>query len=52
MTLSTRIDDRRNDLIALTQDLIRIPTLNPPGRHYHDICALLEKRLAAMGFET
>ncbi|MEL6885423.1 MAG: acetylornithine deacetylase/succinyl-diaminopimelate desuccinylase family protein [Pseudomonadota bacterium] len=52
MTLSTRIDDRRDDLIALTQDLIRIPTLNPPGRHYHDICALLEKRLAAMGFET
>ena len=46
------IEARRDDLIALTQDLIRIPTLNPPGRHYHDICAYLETRLLASGFET
>lgn len=52
MTLSTRIDAARDDLIALTQDLIRVPTLNPPGRHYHDVCALLDKRLSAFGFET
>ena len=52
MTLSTRIDDKRDDLIALTQGLIRIPTLNPPGRHYHDICALVEMRLKAHGFDT
>ncbi|WP_299733597.1 acetylornithine deacetylase/succinyl-diaminopimelate desuccinylase family protein [uncultured Tateyamaria sp.] len=52
MTLSTRIDDKRDDLIALTQGLIRIPTLNPPGRHYHDVCALVEARLKAHGFET
>lgn len=43
---------RRDDLIALTQDLIRIPTLNPPGENYHDICAYLERRLKASGFET
>ncbi len=29
--LAKRIEDKRDDLIALTQDLIRIPTLNPPG---------------------
>lgn len=52
MTLSDRIDDKRDDLIILTQDLIRIPTLNPPGRHYHDICVMLDKRLHARGFET
>lgn len=52
MTLSNRIDAKRDDLIALTQALIRIPTLNPPGRHYHDICALLDVRLKAHGFET
>ncbi|MEO9575542.1 MAG: acetylornithine deacetylase/succinyl-diaminopimelate desuccinylase family protein [Tateyamaria sp.] len=52
MTLFTRIDDKRDDLIALTQALIRIPTLNPPGRHYHDICALVDARLKAHGFET
>ena len=32
------IDSRRDDLISLTQELIRIPTLNPPGDNYREIC--------------
>lgn len=48
--LSAAISDRRADLIRLTQDLIRIPTLNPPGRHYRDICEYLEARLAPQGW--
>ncbi|MGY9049819.1 MAG: M20/M25/M40 family metallo-hydrolase, partial [Rhodobacterales bacterium] len=44
--LSTRISDKGDDLIALTQDLIRIPTLNPPGDHYATICDFLGKRLS------
>ena len=52
MTLADRIDRQRDALIALTQDLIRIPTLNPPGAQYHDICALLAARLKASGFEV
>lgn len=43
---------RRNALIALTQDLIRIPTLNPPGRCYREICDYLSDRLSAQGFVT
>ena len=50
--LTQAIDARRDDLIALTQDLIRIPTLNPPGRLYRDICDYLERRLRRAGFET
>ena len=50
MRLAQRIDDRRDDLIALTQALIRIPTLNPPGAHYRDICDLLARRLGDAGF--
>ena len=46
------IEARRDDLIALTQDLIRIPTLNPPGDNYHAICAYLDARLSAHGFTT
>ena len=34
--LHAEIDARRAALIALTQDLVRIPTLNPPGRNYRD----------------
>ncbi|WP_339853736.1 acetylornithine deacetylase/succinyl-diaminopimelate desuccinylase family protein [Roseovarius nubinhibens] len=50
--LRAEIEARREDLIALTQDLIRIPTLNPPGRHYRDICDYLDRRLLHAGFET
>ena len=52
MTLSTRIDSARDDLVALTQDMIRIPTLNPPGEHYRDICELLANRLRGTGFDV
>ena len=46
------IEDRRDDLVALTRDLIRIPTLNPPGLHYRDVCALLGERMGAAGWEV
>ncbi|GIT89662.1 succinyl-diaminopimelate desuccinylase [Jannaschia pagri] len=50
--LLTEIETRRDDLVALTQDLIRIPTLNPPGLHYRDICALVGDRLGARGWQV
>ena len=56
MSLTDRLDEavaaRRDDLIALTQDLIRIPTLNPPGDNYLEICEYLDRRLGASGFQT
>lgn len=51
-SLSDAIDAKRTDLIALTRDLIRIPTLNPPGDCYRDICDFLDTRLSRHGFET
>ncbi len=50
--LAQAITDRRDDLVALTQDLIRIPTLNPPGDNYREICEYLDKRLQGSGFQT
>ena len=47
-----RIDAARDDLIALTQNLIAVPTLNPPGENYAAICDLLDKRFSAAGFKT
>lgn len=46
------IENRRDDLVALTQDLIRIPTLNPPGANYREICDYLDARLSRSGFKT
>lgn len=48
--LAAAIENRRDDLIALTQALIRIPTLNPPGREYHTICQFIASNLEARGF--
>ncbi|TCO71997.1 acetylornithine deacetylase/succinyl-diaminopimelate desuccinylase family protein [Rhodovulum euryhalinum] len=48
--LEAAVAGRRGDLVALTQDLIRFPTLNPPGRQYREICDYLAARLAAGGF--
>ena len=50
--LLSEIASRRDDLILLTQDLIRIPTLNPPGENYRYICEFLGRRLTKHGFST
>ncbi len=49
--LIAEIDRRRDALIALTQDLIRIPTLNPPGLNYREICDFLAARLQGFSVE-
>lgn len=48
--LAAEIDARRDELIALTQDLIRIPTVNPPGEGYLEICEYLARRLKKRGY--
>ncbi|MFB2593919.1 acetylornithine deacetylase/succinyl-diaminopimelate desuccinylase family protein [Paracoccus sp. p4-l81] len=50
--LATAVAARRDDLIALTQALIGVPTLNPPGRDYRAICDLIAARLGPQGFEV
>ncbi|MBK3736265.1 acetylornithine deacetylase/succinyl-diaminopimelate desuccinylase family protein [Azospirillum brasilense] len=49
-SLFRRIAERRDDLVALTRDLIRIPTVNPPGDVYTDCAEFLGRRLAGRGF--
>lgn len=48
--LIQEIANREDDLVSLLQDIIRIPTLNPPGLHYLDICEYLKARLEKSGF--
>ena len=48
--LFRRIDARRDELAALTADLIRIPTVNPPGDAYEACARFLGERLATRGF--
>ena len=46
-----RIDDRVDDLVELTRDLIRFPTINPPGEAYQPCAEFIGNRLAKRGFE-
>ena len=50
--LAARIDGKKDELVSLTQDLIRIPTTNPPGEHYQDCTHYIGERLARRGFEV
>jgi len=45
-----RIEDQRDALVALTQELIRIPTVNPPGDAYRPCAELIGERLRKQGF--
>lgn len=50
--LLDEIGQRRDDLVQLTSQLISIPTLNPPGANYREICEFLRARLAQSGFSA
>lgn len=44
------IQDRADEVVALTRDLVRIPSINPPGACYRDAAELIGARLAKRGF--
>ncbi|MEQ8654102.1 MAG: acetylornithine deacetylase/succinyl-diaminopimelate desuccinylase family protein [Kiloniellales bacterium] len=50
--LHARIEGKREDLVGLTQDLIRIPTVNPPGDAYVPCAEFIGERLRKRGFEV
>ncbi|NND91348.1 MAG: acetylornithine deacetylase/succinyl-diaminopimelate desuccinylase family protein [Granulosicoccus sp.] len=50
--LDRRIEDAQEQLVELTQQLIRLPTVNPPGDGYAAICDLLEHYLDGYGFSV
>ncbi len=52
MTPCRYLDRHRADLVALLQQLVRIPTVNPPGEHYAAITARLTAELTAAGLRA
>ncbi len=46
------VEQRREALVSFCRDLVRIPTVNPPGAHYRECAELLGNRLQRLGFET
>ena len=48
--LRQAIEAKTDDLVALTQDLIRFPTVNPPGEAYTPCAEYIGRRLEKRGF--
>ena len=46
------IQINKTDVISLVSDLIRIPTVNPPGKNYEEMVSFLEKRCRKLGLKT
>lgn len=46
------VDASASEIVDFTSELIRIPTVNPPGEAYEDCARLIGDRLAACGFEV
>jgi succinyl-diaminopimelate desuccinylase len=44
------VDAAADELVAFTADLIRVPTVNPPGEAYEDCARLIGRTLASCGF--
>ena len=45
------VDAATDEIVEFTRDLIRMPTVNPPGDGYSECAELIGRRLAACGFD-
>ena len=50
--LLARLEGKREEMVALTQDLVRVPTVNPPGDAYGACAGLVGERLRRRGFDV
>jgi succinyl-diaminopimelate desuccinylase len=46
------VDATADELVTFTTDLIRVPTINPPGAAYEECARVIGERLSAFGFEV
>ncbi len=50
--LLARVEGKRDAVVDLTQRLVRVPTINPPGDNYQPCAELLGEHLLGLGFEV
>ena len=46
------VERAADEAVAFTSDLVRIPTINPPGEHYEDCARFIGATLEGLGFRT
>jgi succinyl-diaminopimelate desuccinylase len=50
--LLAAIEARTDEIVDLTRELVRIPSINPPGEYYRECAELLGDRLGQRGFSV
>lgn len=50
--LATRIDKQEHQLCRFLQQVIRVPTVNPPGENYLECVSIFEDKLKSLGMST
>src|SRR3989442_1093108 len=48
----SEVDRAADEIVRFTADLVRIPTINPPGEAYEPCARLIGDRLTRGGFEV
>jgi len=46
------IQEQEKNLCRFVQELVRVPTVNPPGENYAECVAIFEEKLKALGLKT
>ncbi len=50
--ISRSVDEIQEEMIVFLRELVRIPTLNPPGEHYVEAAELIGKKLKQFGYKV
>jgi len=50
--VADRIDDLGDEMIDFLRDLVRIPTVNPPGENYPDCAYFIGRKLESFGYDV
>lgn len=51
-SIFARVDELAEEMVEFLRQLVRIPTVNPPGEHYADCAQLIGAKLKEFGYET
>ncbi len=50
--ITKAVESLTDEVVDFTRDLVRVPTVNPPGEVYEDCARVIGDRLARFGFEV
>ena len=51
-SISAAVDEMGEELVEFLQEIVRIPTENPPGRHYPDCAKAIGRKMAEAGLDV